>query len=188
MTRLFVAVAPPSDVVERLEGYVGPRRDAVPGWRWSAPENWHITLAFLGEVDDESSARFVETVRAASPAEGFPVRMGGAGFFGDFKSGAPVGRQVWLGCRQGADELAALSAKARQAASRSGVKVDGGKFTPHLTLARCSHPAPVRGLLEVVDSFGDFDWTADGCALYSSTLTPTGPIYRAVADFPLAQA
>ena len=73
--RLFVAVVPPDDVLDDLEEHLEPRREAGPEIRWTDRHQWHVTLAFLGDVperrlDDltEALARSAATPRPARPA------------------------------------------------------------------------------------------------------------------------
>jgi 2'-5' RNA ligase len=189
--RLFIAVIPPAQVIDAMEALVGPRRESVAGWRWSRPENWHITLAFLGDVDDDRRDALSEHLDTIT-AHQFQVRLGGAGAFrkedtrdtgGDLP--ALKARTIWLGVRQGAEELAALSARTRAAASRAGVNPDGAKFTPHVTLARAGRPSNARGLLDAIASFGDFEFGVDAFHLVKSTLTPSGSIYEVAETFGL---
>ncbi|MDR1712034.1 MAG: RNA 2',3'-cyclic phosphodiesterase [Propionibacteriaceae bacterium] len=187
--RLFAAVIPPAALVDALEAFIGPRRDQTPPWRWVRPETWHITLAFLGDVDDDRRDALSENLGAIKAA-GFPIRMGGAGAFRREDIRDPGGdlpglkaKVVWMGAS--ADELAPLSANVRAAASRAGVRPDGSKFQAHITLARSRKPAPARGLLDVVASFGSFDFQADAFHLVKSTLTPSGSVYDVVETWPL---
>ena len=54
--RLFVAIAPPPAVLDELESRVAPLRPAWPVLRWTGQEAWHVTLAFLGEVSEDTAA------------------------------------------------------------------------------------------------------------------------------------
>ncbi|MDR1236857.1 MAG: RNA 2',3'-cyclic phosphodiesterase [Propionibacteriaceae bacterium] len=188
--RLFVAVFPPAEIIEQLERLVAPRRDAVLDWRWTRPENWHLTLAFFGDVSDDRQEPLMDALaEVAQSAKAFQLTVGGAGIFGKAASKAAVGlraRAVWMGAQLGGGELAALSARVRAASSRVGVHADGSRFTAHLTLARAYRPSPARGLLNIVESFGDFSFTVSGFQLVKSTLAPSGSIYEPLRHFPLA--
>ena len=178
--RLFVAVTPPPAVVEELERYVGPRRGHGAPWRWTPARNWHVTLAFLGDVDgfrqDSLIERLAEVARGAEP---FRFAAGGAHAFPNPRSA----KALALGAAQGGEEIAHLARRVRNACSRAGVPPDGARFLPHLTVARSGRPTSARALLEVIDSFGTFTWDVDEFTLIASTLNPSGARYDTVARF-----
>ena len=183
--RLFVAVTPPRAVVEELERYVGPRRDHGAPWRWTPARNWHVTLAFLGDVDasrqDPLVDRLAEVARDTQP---FRFAVGGAHAFPNPRSAKALAMEA----AQGADEIAHLARRIRNACSRAGTPPDGARFLPHLTLARSGRGTSARALLEVIDSFGTFAWDVDELTLIASTLAPSAARYDQVARFPLTRA
>mgnify|MGYP003610661264 CR=1 FL=1 len=76
--RLFTAVLPPADLVEELDHFLTPRRQAEPRLRWTRPEGWHLTTAFMASVTDDGVDRLTEAlaeVAARTPA--FRLRLGG---------------------------------------------------------------------------------------------------------------
>jgi len=183
--RLFVAVVPPQSVVDDLERYVGPRRDFGAPWRWSPARNWHVTLAFLGDVDAGLQEPLAELLADVAATTGpFSFASGGALAFPDPRNA----KVLALAATQGADDMGHLARRVRNACSRAGAQPDGARFTPHLTLARNGRGASARALLEVADSFGTFAWTVGGFALFASTLAPSGARYNVVErfDFPPA--
>ena len=132
MTRMFVAVIPPDEVLEDLEAFVSPRRGAVP-FRWTDPEQWHLTLAFSREVPDRSYDDLVDRLaRAARKRSPIEARILGGGAFPN------VGRAkiVYAGVETDREELRRMATGARAAVAKAGAEVDGHHFTPHLTLAR----------------------------------------------------
>lgn len=181
--RLFLAVRPLASVSEELEGYVGPRREAEPALRWVQPEHWHFTLAFLGQVPEDTAdvlvSHLAPVARRTSP---FDLAMGGAGSFPH----PDAARALWFGVREGAAELEALARRCRAAAVRSGIHVDGGRFQPHLTLARHNRGIAARRWLAVLDTFGSFRWRVDDFVLIDSELTRAGPRHRVAERFPLS--
>lgn len=187
MTRMFVALLPPEDVVEDLEELVAPRREVrVEGrpLRWSAPEQWHVTLAFLPAVPDRALDDLVERLAtAAARTEPFDVWLSGGGGFPDLAAG----RVLWTAA-QPAAELAALSVRARNAAVVSGVEVDGAQFRPHLTLARSSRPVELTRWYRVLEPYRSPLWPATHLALVASYLGqgPRGrPRYDVLAELPV---
>lgn len=180
--RLFLAVRLPRDVAEDLEALVDPRREASPDVRWTAPEHWHLTLAFLGAVDDERAddlTQRLEVVAARNP--GFDVTLDGAGCYPH----PDAAKVIWLGVGAGADALEQLALRCRTAAQRSGIAVEGGRYEPHLTLARHNRGVLARRWLQVVDSFPAFSWHVSDFVLIDSELTRGGPRHRVTRRFDL---
>ncbi|GAB3715048.1 RNA 2',3'-cyclic phosphodiesterase [Mariniluteicoccus flavus] len=149
-SRMFAAVYPPADVVEEMEEFFGPRRDADARLRWVPDHHWHLTTLFCGDVPDRAYEPLVENLReVAAAARPFDVRLAGAGAFPD-----PIEtRQLYLAVVEGGDQLAALSRGCRAAASRAGTEPDGTKFVPHLTLARTKPRFDSTSWLRVIDAF-----------------------------------
>src|SRR5205807_2390184 len=110
----------------------------IPGAHWVEPENMHITLRFIGEVDD-STAEEIDHALQRIAAEGFSLELAGLGTFGQgFKA-----RSLWTGVNPSA-ELSRLQGKIESALVRSGLPPETRKFTPHVTLARLKNPDPRR--------------------------------------------
>ena len=166
--RMFVAITPPPAVLEDLDEFLGPRRDTWPG-RWTAPEQWHLTLAFMESVPDRALDGLLERLTtAADRRTPFAVSLSGAGAFPD-----PARAKVlYAGVRtvHGATELERLAAGARAAAVAAGVEVEGGRFRPHVTVARTGRPLEATRWLRVLDSYSGPSWTVDEIALIASHL------------------
>lgn len=131
--RLFVAVRPPAEVVDALRALPRPPRR---GLRWTSPSQWHVTLRFLGEVDDPAGvASAVATVPHRTRA-GRPVAQLGS------ETAWFAGRRVLQVPVAGLDDLAAGVAGATASFGPEG----GPAFTGHLTLARAhgSEPGPAE--------------------------------------------
>src|SRR5690242_15221806 len=79
---MFVAVVPPARALEHLEDFLLARRDADPGFRWTTPEQWHLTLAFMADVDERRLDDMVDRLtRAAARRRPFSVVVTGGGAF-----------------------------------------------------------------------------------------------------------
>jgi len=177
--RLFVAVVPPLEVVEHLAGFVEPRRSHPhDDLRWASDENWHITLAFLGEVPDYKADDLAEGLeRVAGRQKPFELQVAGAGAFPNVAEA----RVLWAGIRDAADALPHLASVTRSAANKAGVPVEGRRFTPHVTLARIKRPLDVVRWVRVFDGYEGPAWTAEGIELISSRLGQ-GPSRGAAYD------
>ena len=118
--RLFVALAMPGDIAERLR----LRQHGLPGARWRAVQSLHITLRFFGEVA-ENLADDLDTELAAISAERFPMQLSGVGVFDD---GVGV-RAVWAGVAENS-ALRRLASRCNAAARRSGLARERRRFAP----------------------------------------------------------
>src|SRR4051794_28712690 len=134
--RMFVAAVPPVEALEDLEEFLSVRREAA-AFRWTVPDQWHVTLAFLADVPERAYDDLVERLRRAA-ARRHPVRasIAGGGAFPD------VGRAkvLWVGVDletvgvDAGEELRRLATGCRAAAAKAGVEVAGERFKPHITV------------------------------------------------------
>ena len=182
--RLFVAIAPPAAVLDELEDKVRPLRSAWPGLRWTGREAWHLTLAFLGEVSDDTAAALGPRLeRAARRHPALSLSFGPGGAF-------PVpdrARVLWAGIDGDRDALTALARSVAAGARRAGAAPpdEGRRFRPHLTLARCRQPADVRRLVDSLAGFAGTPWTAAEIHLIRSYLDAGPPRYETAGTWPL---
>ncbi|MCF1505358.1 MULTISPECIES: RNA 2',3'-cyclic phosphodiesterase [Afifella] len=125
MPRLFTALELPSDIAFSLSLL----RGGLPGARWIDPENYHITLRFIGDVDHRTANEVAGTLAQVS-RQGFELSLSGLGTFGGRKP-----HSVWAGVSAG-DKLRELQADLERRLQRLGLDPDRRKFSPHVTLAR----------------------------------------------------
>ncbi len=163
--RLFVAVSPSADALADLaEGLAAAQTlDAAGALRWSRPETWHLTLAFLGEVPDED----LPTLRARLERAGrrhaeHAVAFRGAGRFD--------GRVLWVGLDGARSELRALAQSVQAAVRRSGIAVEDRPYRPHLTVARAASPSDLRPYVEALRGYSGPAWPVRSYALMRSQL------------------
>lgn len=183
--RLFVAVVPPRSVLEHLAGVEEPWHERVDGVSWVPSERRHVTLAFLGEVDEPVVPPLSAGLAAAAAGAGpMRLRLARGGRFGD---------RVLLAHLAG--DVAALGALAdgcAAAAARCGIRLEDRAFRAHLTLARARVeqrrtsgsgrpprvPRPslhTRPVVVVADALAGYEgpwWTADALTLFRSHLGP----------------
>jgi len=167
---MFVALVPPAEAVEDLDAFLDPRREAGPELRWAAPEQVHVTLAFYATVEERRLDELVDRLgRAAARRRPFRTRVAGGAPFPDAARARVLGAGLVL-YPPAPPALSRRPARARAAAARTGVVVDGQRFRPHLTLARLGRPAEVSRWVRVLDSYAGPVWTADRVALVASHL------------------
>ena len=163
MTRLFLAVWPPDDVLERLADIERPRD---PGVKWVAQENLHITLRFLGDADiEEVSDRLDEVLLPRATAVVGPA----FDLLGERSLISPVA---------GVDELASV---VQQAVRGLGTEPGRRRFQGHITVARLGRTARPR---RSAGTRFDATFEVTEVALVASTLRDTGAVYDTVATWP----
>lgn len=187
-TRMFVALVPPDEALDHLEAFLEPRRSAAP-FRWAGIEQFHVTLAFLAEVEERRVDDLCERLaRAAAKRTAFETALVGGGAFPN----ARRARVLWAGLdldEHGGTELDRLATGSRAAANRAGINVDGQRFRPHVTLARIGHPMEVSNWVRLLDGYAGPVWVADRITLVASYLGegPRGrPRYEVVEEFALS--
>lgn len=185
--RCFVAVTPPGQARDDLDTFLEPRRAAAP-FRWTDPEQVHLTLAFVGDLPERRLDDLVERLeRAASRRRPVRTAITGGGAF-PHAAGARV---VWAGLaldEADAVEVRRMADGARAAANRAGAAVDGQRFRPHLTVARCPRPTEVTRWVRLLDAYRGPEWTIDSFTLVESHLGEgprRRPRHEVVAEFPL---
>jgi 2'-5' RNA ligase len=184
--RLFVALAPPLAMLDELEAAAAPFRAARHDLRWTSREAWHITLAFLGDVDEVAVGRLLPRLEGAAGRHGqFSLAFAGAGAF----PAAVRARVLWCGLSGDQRSLASLAASVAAGARRAGAAPpdEGRPFRPHLTLARCRMPADVRDIVAALGGYQGGQWTADRIHLIRSR--PGGhPRFSTIGSWPLVSA
>lgn len=182
MMRSFIAIPVPQ---ERAAALLDVQRALGVG-RLVPPENWHVTLAFAGDQPVAALERLDEGLRGLA-APGFDMRIAGVDIFGRRHPAL-----LFAGVAR-SEPLVQLRGKVRAAVRAAGIALPRERFRPHVTLARFSRrmtAMQTRRIAGVLAVWGDLD---AGCipvsriALYRSQLGPDGPIYEALADYPLGQ-
>lgn len=179
MPRLFIAVSIP-EIVRANLARVGTAAN-VPGAKWVKPENFHLTLAFLGEVEERRVDAAEDATYTATEGYLEPLRLvaQGLGAFPDEQRA----KVLWAGVTGDVPALsemqAALSAELKQA----GFTLDDRRFRPHITLARFRVPQLMPERLPRLQVFGE--WPVTELQLIESRLYPAGARYVVRADIPL---
>jgi 2'-5' RNA ligase len=183
--RLFVAV----DLSDRLASSVADAQErfgGAPGLRFTDAEQAHVTLSFLGEVDDTRLDEVEQAVERGVDASGVAPFDATVGGFGVFPSLDYIS-VVWTGIRQGTGELNRLHEAIQAELVPLGFEPNDHAFTPHVTLARMDDArgkATVQRVVREEDpTVGSF--RVDAVRLKSSELTPDGPQYSTVRRVPL---
>ena len=176
MLRLFVGIEFPPELKLRLSLL----QSGIAGARWVDPGNFHLTLRFIGEVDEGEAADIDEALLRLK-ARRFTLQLAGVGLFGNGKP-----RQLWVGVER-EPALATLQGKIEQALMRIGLPPEPRKFSPHVTLARLRDPR--RGeLQEYLAAHAQFraePLRVDRFSLIASFPTKAGSVYEDQAEYKL---
>jgi len=152
--------------------------------RWTKPQNIHLTLKFLGEVDDALVYRARDVLRVICETQPiFEFQTKGTGAFPSLERP----RILYAGTAVGSDDLAALRERIEQGLEELGVDRDTRPFKAHVTLGRIKTPRIPVDAAEFLTPFTDtvFGTTqVKDLVLYESELRRTGPVYKIVERIP----
>jgi RNA 2',3'-cyclic 3'-phosphodiesterase len=173
MLRLFVGI----DLPPELKLRVSTLATGVPGARWVDAGNYHVTLRFIGEVD-EGAASDIDEALLQIRAPRFALALAGVGNFGT--------RALWVGVERN-PALSALHDKIESAIVRAGFEPEGRRYAPHVSLARLKYPAEerIQAFLAQNALFRAEPFAVAHFSLIASYLTKSGAIYEDQADYAL---
>ncbi|MBT4769661.1 MAG: RNA 2',3'-cyclic phosphodiesterase [Rhodospirillaceae bacterium] len=177
MIRLFIGLELSQTVCDRLASLCS----GLPGAKWVALENLHLSLRFIGDID-EGAAQDLDDALIRVEGTSFDLALKGLGTFGPQRHP----RMLWAGVVENAG-LDDLQGRVEAMVQRIGFPPEHRRFTPHVTLARFKHALP-KGLGPYLAGNSLFEtgpFTVSEFCLFSSFLRPQGPIYRVEARYPL---
>ena len=190
--RLFIAAEITDEVRKNIAELIGELKETGAAVKWVEADNLHVTLKFLGWVEDRKVAELESLVeKAVTKTGGFKAKFEETGTF-------PAGktpRVIWVGISEGGKELKKIADSLEGALARSGYRSEEREFSAHLTLGRVKDlPAGrqdnkgVDKLKEKIEqhrdsSFGEV-WV-NSIAIMKSNLTPKGPVYEKIKEVKL---
>lgn len=177
--RLFLAVDPSEEARHRLAAALTAHPRPLPG-RPVPPENWHLTLRFLGDTDEVRYERLLAGLDQADLSKPFRVGFDGIGAF-PRPERATV---LWIGIGEGADTLTSLAAQVEAVVEASGWEAEDRPFRPHLTLARIRPHQDVRAVLDQIEA-PSAGWLVDAVLVYRSHLGRGGARYELLEQIDL---
>jgi 2'-5' RNA ligase len=177
MPRLFTGVEIPSDIGQALSTL----RGGLPGARWITPENYHLTLRFIGDIDD-ATAHEVASLLGRVKRGAFDLHMEGLTSFGGRKPRAVVANV------SPAQALLDVQAEQERLMQRIGLEPEGRKYTPHVTLARLreSSSHDVAEYLAARGFFRTSPFKVSRFVLFSSRNSVGGGPYVVEASYPFS--
>jgi 2'-5' RNA ligase len=176
MPRLFTGLEIPPDIGQSL----AMLRGGLPGARWIDPENYHLTLRFIGDIDD-ALAREIADMLGTVKRTAFDMRLDGLNSFGGKKPRAVVATVA------PAQPVLDLQAEQERLMRRVGLEPEGRKYIPHVTLARLRDTSSrhVADYLSTRQPFRSQSFRAARFVLFSSRASVGGGPYVVEAAYPL---
>jgi 2'-5' RNA ligase len=184
--RTFVAIDLGPDIKDRLAALVARLQPLGGDIKWVSREAMHLTLKFLGEIDEKQAAAVAEALG--------PVCSGRASFSlaclgtGTFPPGAKSPRVLWVGVMTG-PELGLLREEIETACAGLGFERESRPFRPHLTLGRVKGFSGLGRLVAELEKSREEEFgrmSVRSVVFFESRLKPSGAEYRALKEFPLA--
>ena len=176
MIRLFAAIPIPREISDDLYRLYRP----LPGARWAEPDDYHLTLCFIGDIDNRQASEFANELSRIE-VRPFPLQISSLGVFGGNDP-----HVLWAGL-QASVPLQDLHRSVMRAARSVGLKPDSKPFKPHVTLARLRH-APAAAIERLVGeniAYRSTEFTVDHFALFSAKPRTGGGPYVVEERFPL---
>jgi RNA 2',3'-cyclic 3'-phosphodiesterase len=178
MPRLFTGIEIPPEIALALSSF----RGGIPGARWVEPENYHITLRFIGDIDERMADDVTSILGERRQRAPLSITIDGLDSFGGSKPRAVFARTAVNG------ELSELYGEQERLLRQVGLPPETRKFTPHITLARLKQVSPVdvANYIATRGHFPKLTFTADRFVLYSSRASMGGGPYIVEAAYPLS--
>jgi len=183
--RCFISISIPDEIKRGVAAIQERLKTSGADVSWTRPEGMHLTLKFLGEVEEKRLPELESTLTAAVGGWcPFSVDVYGLGVFPSMRRA----RVVWVGLRDHGDYLSRLQRDVERLFEKIGFPSEGRGFTPHITLGRIRSPKDVEKLLDMIEE--DKDVALEGfevsCVhLMQSMLKPAGAVYRELFSAPL---
>jgi 2''-5'' RNA ligase len=188
MKRIFVAVDISEEARRKAAVYVENLRRRFSDLRvgWEKPEKLHLTLKFLGDIDDKKLEKLTVAVsRTAEISRKFSLRITGTGVFPNPRRA----RVVWLGVEDHAKSLSKLWETLESECEREGFERESRAFSPHLTIGRLREPERSGELVtaHLGENFESEEFEVSEIVIYQSRLLPQGSRYTVVSRHKIAE-
>ena len=186
--RSFIAIELPEELKETLRRIQEKLKSSGADVKWVEPKNIHLTLKFLGEINDEQLPKIICALQdIAGHSEGFLLRLSSLGAFP--KISFP--RIIWAGIDKGESETKILAKKLEDRLIKIGLSKVEHPFSSHITIGRTrsnlGRDKLVAGLNNLMNGFEGMpqELLVNKITLLKSTLTPQGPIYETLKEISL---
>ena len=182
--RVFLAVEIPDKVRAEIARLQDNLKSAGADVKWVEPRNLHLTLKFLGEIQEEKVPSLTDALRAAAAAAApFSISLEGVGAFPRIQHP----RVLWVGIKEGKEALERLAGAIEETCNPLGFPAEERAFSPHLTIGRIRsnkrHSALEKELQEISFHAGE-PAAVDHLTLFQSVLSSRSPTYTKLAEIP----
>ena len=186
--RSFIAIEIPRELQLKLGDLQRELKQAEADIKWVNPEGIHLTLKFLGSVNQEVLEKIVRVLPPlTSEVEPFSLRIQGLGCFPSNRNP----RVLWVGLQQGVEEVSRLQKEIEKRIEEMMPSSDERTFKPHLTIGRVRSPrrmGPLSRIIELQQGVEIGTFTASEVHLIKSDLRPSGAIYSKLHSFDLGKS
>jgi 2'-5' RNA ligase len=181
MMRTFIAIEVPEKIRKEIDNVITDEKKRDLPIKWVKYENLHITLKFLGEINENKKIEIAPALQEiANKVTPFNISLEGIGCFPTPKNP----RVVWIGVKLGKENLCSIAQNVETALVGYGFKEEK-RFHPHLTIGRVKKLCSVNEILERQIMSDPF--LVNSIVLFKSTLKPEGPIYEVLQAFPFGK-
>jgi len=174
--RTFIAIGVPKNIKNQIAVYEELIKKEKTKISWVKPDNIHITLKFLGEVEENKISEIYEALKkCVSNQKPFDIEVMGTGGFPNLNRP----RVIWVGLKKGSDELKNLAKSIDNELEKLGFRKEKRGFSPHLTIGRVKSIYNIHEFVKMMNSveFKGDTFTADEILIMESDLKPTGAVY-----------
>ena len=182
--RTFIAIELPTEVKDKLSKIQEQLKKSGADVKWVEPKNIHLTLKFLGEIDDKKLEKIIEIIDGTVKDKNtFHIRISSLGAFP--KINYP--RVIWIGIDKGDCETKEIAKELEEKIAKIGIPKEGKAFSSHITIGRTRSTLNREKLVQELKTqsanfCGGLEFVVTKITLFKSTLTPGGPIYEALKE------
>jgi len=186
--RTFIAIELPQEIKNKLSGLQARLKQSGADVKWVEPKNIHLTLKFLGEIDEAKSVKvagIIEDITRSSKQ--FQINLSSLGAFPKIE----FPRVIWVAIAKGNQETVALAKDLEEKIEKLGIPKEDRPFSSHITIGRVRSPLNkdklVKALKETENYFGgeNIEFGVTKITLFKSTLGSSGPVYEALKEINL---
>lgn len=183
--RAFIAIELPPEIKNSLAELQNQLKSSGADVKWVKPDNIHLTLKFLGEIDQSKLDKISKILEDISrEKKSFPLRLASVGAFP--KINYP--RVIWAGIDAGDSETKEIAKELEAEIAKVGIPKEDRPFSSHITIGRTRTTLNQEKLVQILKilehNLGNKKWEfmVTKITLFKSTLTPKGPIYEVLKE------
>lgn len=186
--RTFIAIELPQNIKDLLSRLQTKLKTSSAHIKWVKPENIHLTLKFLGEIDEKKIPGISSALSEIARKTGcFSIKLSSLGAFPGINSA----RVIWIGIEKGEENVKEIYKAMEENLKKEGFPEEKREFSSHITLGRSKSARNRSSLIKILNSLKDAplkenaEFPVEKITFLKSTLTPGGPVYEVIKDFPL---